>query len=114
MIHIVCSKAGQWCVKCREREKTCELYHSSYSEKRPDWSQGNGQQKLIHKSYVQLTNFFFDKSVSCALEVALNIILQSMYVFSEEKQEILKLPNGENQEQSIPWWVKQVAYILFA
>ena len=37
-----------------------------------------------------------------------------MYVFSEEKQEILKLPNGENQEQSIPWWDKQVAYILFA
>ena len=37
-----------------------------------------------------------------------------MYVFSEEKQEILKLPDGENQEQSIPWWVKQVAYILFA
>ena len=32
-----------------------------------------------------------------------------MYVFSEEKQEILKLRNGGNQEQSIPRWVKRVA-----
>ena len=58
LIHDTCNlqQSWQWCVKCREREKTWELYHSSHFEKRPDWSQG--QQKLIHKSYVQLTNFF--------------------------------------------------------
>lgn len=30
-----------------------------------------------------------------------------MYVFSEEKQEILKIRNGKNQEQSIPWCMGQ-------